>query len=320
MGDLICLVPALRALRRHYRRAEICLISLPWAAPFADRFGKYLDRFIEFPGYPGLPEQPYDSARTESFMERMRRERFDIVWQMHGSGEITNRVAADFQAKEVVGYGLTLPWQEEEHEVVKYLMLVKARGIPLQGNHLEFPVSGEEKEEYLMIRERAGLTGRPYTVLHPGAKDPRKRHDPALFARLGDTLEAAGFATALTGIRKEIDLLEQVEHFMAHHPANLGGQTGLGCLAELLRNAELVIANDTGVSHLAQAVGTKSIILFTAHSSVERWGPLDRKKHVALTGGEAATYTDIIGHVWRLLGEKHGNLATYQFSDHGHGL
>src|SRR4051812_40694597 len=96
LGDLLCTVPALRALRAVLPRAEVVLIGLPWARSFVCRFERYLDGFIEFPGYPGLPERPPQIDRIPSFLEAVQREGFDLALQMHGNGMITNPLIALF--------------------------------------------------------------------------------------------------------------------------------------------------------------------------------------------------------------------------------
>ena len=69
LGDLLCAIPAVRALRAAFPNAEITLIGLPWAKDLVARFNQYFDKFISFPGYPGLPEQPFDASKFEEFTE-----------------------------------------------------------------------------------------------------------------------------------------------------------------------------------------------------------------------------------------------------------
>jgi ADP-heptose:LPS heptosyltransferase len=49
LGDMLCSVPALRALRRAAPHAHIALIGLPWARVFVDRYPALLDELIVFP-------------------------------------------------------------------------------------------------------------------------------------------------------------------------------------------------------------------------------------------------------------------------------
>ena len=99
LGDMMCTIPALRALKTALPGSDITLIGLPWASDFTKRFPLYLDDFIEFPGYPGLPEQEPDIFRIPAFISEMQDQRFDLVLQMQGSGSITNSLVALFGGK-----------------------------------------------------------------------------------------------------------------------------------------------------------------------------------------------------------------------------
>ncbi len=133
LGDLLVAVPALRVLRQRFPNAEITLISLPWAASFVQRFACYIDRFVEFVGYPGIDEVPVDAQRTERFLAEQHAYGYDIAIQMHGSGRTSNPFVLALDAPITVGYyeekthaGLTIGavYPNEQHEVYRNLNLV----------------------------------------------------------------------------------------------------------------------------------------------------------------------------------------------------
>src|SRR3954454_15669836 len=77
LGDMLCAVPAFRSLRAAWPGSEIVLIGLPWARAFAQRFDRYIDGFLEFPGFPGLPERVPRFHEIQPFLDRVRAERFE---------------------------------------------------------------------------------------------------------------------------------------------------------------------------------------------------------------------------------------------------
>src|SRR5579885_1366498 len=134
LGDLLVSVPALRALRAGFPNAEITLIGLLWAAAFAERFTAYIDRFVAFPGWPGIAEADYEPQRTERFLAEQRAYGYDLVLQMHGSGGASNPFALALGGRATAGYyageppdGLTFaaPYPADEPEVLRNLGLAR---------------------------------------------------------------------------------------------------------------------------------------------------------------------------------------------------
>ncbi|HWT79106.1 MAG TPA: glycosyltransferase family 9 protein, partial [Candidatus Methylomirabilis sp.] len=64
---------------------------------------------------------------------------------------------------------------------------------------------------------------------------------------------------------------------------NLAGRTDLGSLAALLSGAALLVCNDTGVSHLADALRVPSVVISTGNNP-QRWAPRDQERHQVLCG------------------------------------
>ena len=266
LGDVLCAIPAIRALRRRYPQAEIVLIGLPWAASFVKRYHHLLDGYMEFPGYPGLPERTVDVAAIPDFLKDVQRRRFDLVLQMHGSGSFVNPLVMLMGGRQAAGFYLPgdycpdaetfFPYPNHGPEIVRWLQLMTALGIPLQGDELEFPL-GEDDRQSLAALPTGDLAAGQYVCLHPGARYCSRRWAPEHFAGVGDLLASLGYQVVITGSASESPLVEAVVRAMTAAAIDLAGRTSLGGLAALLKGSRLVVSNDTGVSHLAAAVGAK---------------------------------------------------------------
>jgi ADP-heptose:LPS heptosyltransferase len=304
LGDLLVAVPAFRALRAAWPEAEIHLVGLPWAHSFVERYRCYLDGFRAFPGYPGLPEREPDIARIPAFLSEMQGERFDLAIQLHGSGSFVNSLTVLFGARRSAGFYLPgdycpdaelfYPWPARGREVMRLLTLIEFLGLPLKGDHLEFPLRDEDFRALDQLPGAEDLRAGEYVCLHPGASVPQRRWPPEWFAGIGDALARRGLRLVLTGSAAETELTASVARAMRAPALDLAGQTELGTAAALLSRSRLLVCNDTGVSHLADALQVPSVVLSTGNNP-ERWGPRDRRLHHVLSGIESVSLDYVTG-------------------------
>jgi len=287
LGDLLCAVPALRALRNAWREAQITLIGLPWAASFATRFAHLVDDFIAFPGFPGLPERPPEIAALPLFLITAQSRHFDLAVQLHGRGDLTNAIVGTLGASATAGFrgpgtycpdpARYAPWPEAGPEIERLLTLVDYLHLPRAGTQLEFPISPSEVAQADALRHMAGLARAGYACLHPGARLRSRRWPPEHFAAVAAPLQQAGLRIVVTGTAEEAEVTARVTR-MVSGAIDLTGQTSLGVLAALIRDARLLVCNDTGVSHVAAALRTPSVVV-SCGADPARFAPLDHVLH-----------------------------------------
>jgi len=303
LGDLLCAVPALRAFRRVWPAAEITLIGLPWARQFVARFSKDIDRFIEFPGWPGLPEREPQLQRIPAFLAEMQQEQFDLAVQLHGSGTIVNSLIALFGARQTAGFfprgyfcpdqATFAPWPEQGLEVERLLSLVDFLEVPRAGDELELPLDDNDFAQLADVLSVAGRSEIPYIVVHPGASVEGRRWPAEQFAAVADALADIGFEIVLTGVPSEQAIVRRVAVSMRHPCIDLCGQTDLGTLGALVTKAALVVCNDTGISHMAAAVQTPSVVISTGDNPA-RWAPANTTLHRVLCPDSGVTIDEVL--------------------------
>jgi|SRR5579871_728002 lipopolysaccharide heptosyltransferase II len=288
LGDMLVAVPALRALRAQYPQAEITLIGLPWAASFARRFHLYIDRFVAFPGFPGIPEAEYEAERTARFLAEQQSDSYDLAIQLHGSGESSNPFVLALGSSYTIGfaheqqstaYRKFIPYPDQLPEIWRCLQLVRQLGCRSLSPRLEFPLTACDIAEAEALLRPLRQQRRLRVGLHAGARSPARRWPAARFAALADALiERYHAQIVLTGSPQEEPAVRDVMRHMQSEPLNLAGLTSLGGLGAVIERLDLFISNDTGPAHLACAMETPSITIF-GPADPRRWAPLDRRYH-----------------------------------------
>lgn len=286
LGDFIFALPALAALRAAYPEAEITLLGLPWHAAFLRGRPAPVDRVAVVPPSRGIYEPggtADDPAAREAFFAAMRRERFDVALQMHGSGRNSNpflrrlgaRLTAGLRGPDAPPLDRWVPYIFYQPEVVRYLEVAALVGAAAVSLEPRLAVTEADlRESRAVVPE----DGRPLAVLHPGASDPRRRWPPERFAAVGDALAAAGARVVVTGTAEEAGLTRAVTAAMRREAVDAAARLSLGGLAGLLARCAVVVANDTGPLHLASAVGTASVGVYWCGNVITA-APPTRARH-----------------------------------------
>ena len=136
------------------------------------------------------------------------------------------------------------------------------------------PVGARATADATDLLRRHGLEGGPLAVLGPGAiYGPAKRWEAMRFAELGARLARRGHAVAVCGTEAERDVCGAVADSIAGHVrgagavASLAGATTLAAQAGVCARAAVAVCNDSGLAHLAAAVGTRTVAIFGSTSS-----------------------------------------------------
>src|SRR2546429_2305396 len=217
IGDFLCATPSYRALRKALPDAEITMITLPMLQDLVLR-SPHLDRFVAFPGYPGIAEQFFDAEQAVSFFQEMQAEQFDLAIQMQGSGVNSNPFMLLLGARATAGFirrndtpgrlDAALPMPENCHEVLRMLALTTFLGAPPQGQETEFPLWTMDSilAEMMLAGAESPLIG-----VHMGARDLTRRWAFERFKAVAGQLQHQyGGADLVLGEGPELPLWREI--------------------------------------------------------------------------------------------------------------
>ncbi len=287
LGDLVFSLPALDALRRTYPQARITLLGKALHRELFDGRDGPVDHVVVIPdGVLANDVGPeVDTAQAEIFFRQMRREGFDIALQLHGGGRHSNPFVLSLGAKLTVGLKAPeaapldrwVPYIYFQREVLRYLEVVALVGAatPSISPCLRVTEADIAEANTLVVKG-----ARPLVVLHPGATDKRRRWPAERFAAVGDTLAAAGAHVVVTGTPPEAEPVRGVVEAMHYSAEDLCGKLSLRGLIGLLAQAAVVVSNDSGPLHLADAVGAATVGIYWC-GNLLNGGPITQARHRA---------------------------------------
>ncbi|WP_294569757.1 glycosyltransferase family 9 protein [uncultured Arthrobacter sp.] len=268
LGDLMFAVPAIDALKARYPQARITLLGTPLAAALLrDRPGPVSDVEI-LPAAPGIRGGTADPLAVEEFFDRMAALNFDLAVQIHGGGRNSNPFLLRLGARHTIGTRTpdaaalerTIPYVYYQHEVFRALEVAGLAGAEPRILEPRIAVRADELDDAARLVPGDG----PLVTLHPGATDPRRRWPAESFAAVAALAAADGARVLVVGDETDLPAAREILRVARRQApgasiTSLAGDLDLGQLAGVLAASTVVVGNDSGPRHLAQAVGTPTV-------------------------------------------------------------
>ncbi len=278
IGDTVLATPTLLALRRHLPEARIDILLENWVAPILDGFSGVDNVLTVF--------RRGTSARLRVAQE-IRANQYDLVLNLHGGTTATFFVRAS-GARVRVGYshysyGFLYThllsssadfWQQPKtHSAEQQLALAGFLGIPVADRPKTKLGVTPSAVESLEIRLReAGFSGTDrIAMIHPVAAFDTKTWPVRNFAAVADHLAERGFGIVAVGTKAERHVLDELAR-SSNVKISLFDELALPEISALAARSSVFVGNDSGVAHIAAAVGTPSVVIFGS-SNRAHWRP-----------------------------------------------
>ncbi len=282
IGDAVLTTPTITALRRFLPDAQIDILLEDWVAPVLKGFPG-LDNIITF--------SPGDVLGRFKTIRKLRRNNYDVIYNLHG-GTTSTFLTWLAGSKHKVGFGhyrygflydhLSIPaldfWKSADlHSAEQQLALIGWTGVPVS-DHPKTSLTVSAAADLTIIErlKNAGVSrGAALALFHPAAAFSSKQWAAEKFARVAEYLSAKGFAVVAVAAADEEGVLRALRE-AARELANVSISTfsdlSLPEITALAARSSLFVGNDSGIAHIAAAVGTRCVVIFGS-SNIVHWRP-----------------------------------------------
>ncbi len=278
IGDTVLTTPSLYALKRFLPNARIDILLEDWVAPVLEGF-PYVDNVLTL--------KRHSTTARARVMRQLRSLRYDVAYNLHGgttatlltrASGATRRVGLEtYQYSRLYTHLAPSPlllWKRKQtHSVEQQLALLGWTGVPVSDRPRTqlAVVQHAATSVATRLREAGWDENSPLALIHPAAAFATKQWAPEKFGRVVDHLADRGFIGVVITAPKEAHVAIQLEQSSS---ARLIRFTDLSLpeVTALASRARLFVGNDSGIAHIAAAVGLPSVVIFGS-SNTAHWSP-----------------------------------------------
>ena len=279
IGDTVLATSAVNALRRFLPDAQIDILVEDWVGPV----------LAEHPSLSSVISLERNSLAARARIAReIRASGYDVVYNLHGGTTSTFLTRAS-GARHRVGYesyqyaklhnhqapSASFLWgQEKTHSVEQQLALLGWTGVPVTDRPATQLAITQTATFVIQERLRdSKLEGKRLALIHPAAAFATKQWAAENFARVVEYLERADFSSVAIVGPSQDKVLDELQRNCSAPITTFN--LSLPEVSALASRAELFVGNDSGIAHMAAAVGTPSVVIFGS-SNIAHWRPWSR--------------------------------------------
>jgi predicted lipopolysaccharide heptosyltransferase III len=279
IGDTVLATPSLAALKRFLPNAEIDILVEDWVAPLLDDH-PHINNVV-------VLERGGLIARAR-VAKALRSAAYDVVYNLHGGTTATFLTRAT-GARHRVGFKtyqyaqlhnhqapspLLLWGQQKTHSVEQQLALLGWTGVPVTDRpRTQLGISAAASESINERLATARLHDHKIALIHPAAAFATKQWSTENFARVVEFLAERGLAPVAIAAPNESAVLNNLQSQASVQIVTF--DLSLPEVTALAARSQIFVGNDSGIAHIAAAVGTPSVVIFGS-SNIAHWRPWNR--------------------------------------------
>lgn len=279
MGDLICTLPALPVLKERFPAAKITVLTgIEGQAILKEN--PFVDNLIIFRSNWFSRRNSFNPVELFSVLAKLRKIKFDVGYDFRGDlRNILLMVLAGVPFR--IGYGIAGgagllnevgEYDEALHQVELNMKLLTGEVPDRQSLKLQIYLSSYEREEAQQILDQAGVQKTDKIIaIHPEAGYPSKEwaeeNVRSLILRLTEDPQNK---IILLGLSKA----ERIVHYFNSNPQvfDFVGKFSLRQMIAIINQCNAFLGNDSGPSHIAQALGIPVLVIASGTNEYEKWG------------------------------------------------
>ncbi|RLB13872.1 MAG: lipopolysaccharide heptosyltransferase II [Deltaproteobacteria bacterium] len=268
LGDVLLTTPVLRALRQKWPGARISFLTKEEFAPLLHN-NPHLDEVITTSG-GGTFEQSRDLVR------KLRYRKWDLLVDLHRSlrsflfrrlvPAARTVVYSKYRLKRTLLIYTRLDLYPASVPLVpeRYVKPLEPFGVKLDEGPCELFLDESDREPALKKISARWPSSPPLLAVAPGSAWPIKRWPVESFAESARELALRfGFKVILLGSKKDAEICARLAQILGQKLClDLAGKLPIRGSAAAVAEARLLLTNDTGLMHIATAVGTPVVAVF----------------------------------------------------------